>query len=88
MDCDSINKLEEIEEISYSSDLNDFKNNGIYGVHNHTHSVLNIPCGKRNFVFQVYKLYYIHQILLSESSMWIRHYNADDKKWYAWKRII
>lgn len=83
-----INNLENIKEISTSSDLDNFKSNGNYGIHTHSHNVLNVPCGKRNFIFQVYKLYYIHQILLSESSMWIRYYNSDNKNWNPWRQII
>lgn len=83
-----VNNLEKYySKIIGGTDLNNLKNTGFYACTYHGHNCLNSPTFD-NFTLQIYNGYYIHQILESKSKMWIRYYDADNKTWYEWKKII
>lgn len=86
--ADRLNNLEKYySKIIGGTDLNNLKNTGFYACTYHGHNCLNSPTFD-NFTLQIYNGYYIHQILESKSKMWIRYYDADNKTWYEWKKII
>ena len=73
--------------VTNGSDLNDWKKPGYYCVGTYFHDCKNLPVEASGAIFYliVFQSYYIYQLLLSgNSKMYIRAFNADDKKWKPW----